>query len=45
MQARLRRLDAKSVEGAIGELAGARAVKPLLERRDRILEISSRGAR
>jgi len=45
MQARLRRLDAKSVEGAIGELVGSRAVKPLLERRDRILELASLGAR
>lgn len=43
MQARLRRLDEKSVEGAIGELVGSRAVKALLERRDRILEIAGRG--
>jgi hypothetical protein len=43
MQARLRRLDANSVEGAIGELVGSQAVKPLLARRDRILEIAGRG--
>jgi Calcineurin-like phosphoesterase len=42
MLARLRRLDAESVEGAIGELAGSKAVRPLLERRDRILEIAGR---
>jgi hypothetical protein len=45
MQARLRKLDAPSVEAAIGELVGSKAVKPLLERRDRILEIAGRGAR
>jgi hypothetical protein len=45
MQERLRRLDAGAVEAAIGELAGTRAVKPLMQRRDRILEIASRGAK
>jgi hypothetical protein len=45
MQERLRRLDADAVQAAIGELAGTRAIKPLLQRRDRILEISSGGAK
>jgi len=44
LQARLRRLDAAQVEAAIGELVGARAVKPLLARRDRILVLAA-GAR
>jgi hypothetical protein len=45
MQQRLRRLDAGAVQAAIGELAGTRAVKPLLQRRDRILEIASGSAK
>jgi hypothetical protein len=44
MQERLRRLDATTVEGAIGELVGSRAVKPLLQRRDKILGLAQRGA-
>ena len=40
MQARLRRLDAANVEAAIGDLVGPRAVKALLQRRDRILELA-----
>jgi hypothetical protein len=40
MQARLRRLDATNVEAAIGDLVGPRAVKALLQRRDRILELA-----
>ncbi len=43
MQQRLRRLDAAAVEAAIGELVGTRAVKPLLQRRDRILAIAAAG--
>ena len=42
---RLRRLDAAQVERAIGELVGARAVKPLLQRRDRILALAAEGAK
>jgi hypothetical protein len=45
MTERLRRLDAAQVEGAIGELVGARAVKPLLQRRDRILAIAAAGTK
>jgi hypothetical protein len=45
MQQRLRRLDAATVEAAIGELVGTRAVKPLLQRRDRILGLAATGAR
>jgi hypothetical protein len=45
MQQRLRRLDAATVEAAIGELVGTRAVKPLLQRRDRILGLAETGAR
>lgn len=45
MQERLRRLDAATVEAAIGELVGARAVKPLLQRRDRILTLAAAGKR
>jgi hypothetical protein len=45
LQERLRRLDVATVEAAIGELVGKRAVKPLLERRDRILGLASAGAR
>jgi len=45
LQERLRRLDADTVEAAIGDLVGARAVKPLLERRDRILALATAGAR
>ena len=45
MQERLRRLDAATVEAAIGELVGARAVKPLLQRRDRILTLAAAGNR
>ena len=43
LQERLRRLDAATVEAAIGELVGKRAVKPLLERRDRILGLAAAG--
>jgi len=43
MQERLRRLDAATVEAAIGELVGTRAVKPLLQRRDRILGLAAAG--
>jgi hypothetical protein len=43
LQARLRRLDATTVEAAIGELVGPRAVKPLLERRDRLLALAAGG--
>jgi hypothetical protein len=45
MQERLRRLDAATVEAAIGELVGTRAVKPLLQRRDKILGLASAGTR
>jgi hypothetical protein len=45
MQERLRRLDAATVEAAIGELVGTRAVKPLLQRRDRILALAENGKR
>jgi hypothetical protein len=45
MQERLRRLDAATVEAAIGELVGTRAVKPLLQRRDRILGLAATGAK
>jgi len=41
LQGRLARLDAAGVEAAIGELVGARAVKPLLQRRDRILALAA----
>jgi hypothetical protein len=40
MQLRLRRLDAASLETAIGEYVDEREIKALLERRDRILELS-----
>jgi len=45
MQERLRRLDAATVEAAVGELVGARAVKPLLQRRDKILAIAATGTK
>jgi hypothetical protein len=45
MQQRLRRLDAATVEAAIGELVGTRAVKPLLQRRDRILGLAASGGK
>jgi hypothetical protein len=45
MQQRLRRLDAATVEAAIGELVGTRAVKPLLQRRDRILGLAAAGGK
>jgi hypothetical protein len=45
LQARLRRLDAAQVEAAIGEFVGARAIKSLLARRDRILALATAGAR
>jgi hypothetical protein len=45
MQQRLRRLDAATVEAAIGELVGTRAVKPLLQRRDRILGLAATGSK
>jgi hypothetical protein len=45
MTKRLRRLDAAQVERAIGELVGARAVKPLLQRRDRIVALATDGAK
>jgi hypothetical protein len=45
MTERLRRLDAAQVERAIGELVGARAVKPLLQRRDRIVALATDGAK
>jgi hypothetical protein len=45
MQERLRRLDAATVEAAVGELVGARAVKPLLQRRDKILAIAAAGTK
>jgi hypothetical protein len=41
MTARLRRLDASSVEAALGELIGSRAVKSLLQRRGRIVELTA----
>jgi hypothetical protein len=44
MRERLRRLDPATVEAAIGELVGSRAVKPLLQRRDKILAIGPAGA-
>ena len=44
MQSRLRRLTPQDVDAAIGELVGARSVKALLQRRDRILEIAQTGA-
>jgi hypothetical protein len=44
MQSRLRRLDAASVGATLGELVGAREVKALLERRDRILALAAPGA-
>jgi hypothetical protein len=40
MRARLQRLDEQSLTAAVGELVGARAVKTLLQRRDRILALS-----
>ncbi len=43
MQSRLRRLDAASLGAALGKLVGAREVKALLERRDRILALASPG--
>jgi len=45
MRERLRRLDAATVEAAIGDLVGSRAVKPLLQRRDKILGLATAGAR
>jgi hypothetical protein len=45
MRQRLQRLDAATVEAAIGEFVGTRAVKPLLQRRDRILGLAAPGAR
>ncbi len=45
IQQRLRRLDAATVEAAIGELVGTRAVKPLLQRRDRILGLVATGSK
>jgi hypothetical protein len=44
MQVRLRRLDAKGVGAALGELVGTREVKALLERRDRILALAAPAA-
>jgi len=41
---RLRSLDAQRLEAAIGELVGSRAVKPLLQRRDRIIALAASGA-
>jgi hypothetical protein len=41
MQARLRRLNAATVQAAIGEYVDDRAVKALLQRRDRILALAS----
>jgi hypothetical protein len=41
LQARLRRLGAANVGGAISELVGPRAVAALLERRDRILALAA----
>jgi hypothetical protein len=38
MQSRLKRLTVENVGAAIGDLVGPRAVKALLQRRDRILE-------
>ena len=43
LQSRLRRLDADTVSAAIGELVGSRAVRALLQRRDRILELARTG--
>ena len=40
MQSRLRRLTAENLGTAIGDLVGPRAVKALLQRRDRILELA-----
>ena len=37
---RLRRLDAASLKAAIGEYVDEREIKALLERRDRILQLS-----
>jgi len=45
MQRRLQQLDAATVEAAIGEFVGTRAVKPLLQRRDRILGLAASGAK
>jgi len=45
MRERLRRLDAATVEAAIGDLVGSRAVKPLLQRRDKILGLATAGTR
>jgi hypothetical protein len=41
MRARLARLDEAGVSAAIGDLVGARAVKALLQRRDRILALTA----
>jgi len=45
LQDRLKRLDAAQVEQAIGKLVGVRAVKPLLQRRDRILVLAAAGGK
>jgi len=43
MQARLRRLNEENVGAAIGEIVESRAVKALLQRRDRILDLAATG--
>ena len=43
MQARLRRLDAAGVKAAIGAYVGDPAIEALLQRRNRILELSGAG--
>jgi hypothetical protein len=40
MQSRLRRLTPENLSAAVGDLVGPRAVKALLQRRDRILELA-----
>jgi hypothetical protein len=45
MVGRLRRLDAANVGAAIRDLVGPRAVKSLLQRRDRILELAGAAPR
>jgi hypothetical protein len=44
MQSRLRRLTPQNVDAAIGDLIGSRAVKAVLQRRDRILDLAGKAA-
>jgi hypothetical protein len=44
MRARLQQLGEASLEAAIGDLVGPRAVKALLARRDRILALPAASA-